>query len=630
MKKLAIIILVLALAAGGLFFGYRQLNAIRVAEIESIVPDDIIYYLYSYNLDGKIKEFKAGGFFKEIVASSLYPSFIDPALKRLKQKIPFLPDLIQKDAALVVYSLPTRGASGVSPSENLGDFLFLVRIDPKKNIGVKKSIADFYLSFTSKDQVSRDAYKGIALTNYRLPNVNMSMHYAMISDVILISNSIGLIHKAIDLAKKQSTASLQNNKSFQKFNNRIKKDSIFWGYMNSRNYNQQSLYNTLGVRETGSRQSLAYLASLKPVLNLFNTLEDNVFYMDYDPARNGLVFSGFQTFNKSLKDEANIFRLFYSFQPMNRNVFNLIPRNAVFYFGGTQDLNNLWEGLSDIYSPLVATIKAGLQSRSGVNIETELLPLLGTNYGIVLFDIAEIETPVLNPGLPEQPQNFSRPLPRFYAFIELKDKPKMQAFMDKMAKNIVDKVNKEAQQRQKALMDNYGEQKKSEETARPQPAAETEEYLKLESENYKGVDITLFKTPDSPAYSFDLNYCIVDKYFILSFSPSLSRKIIDAYNDKASSLSSDFEFESAENKMLSGYSSLLFFDFRRLMENLKNTKSFGALQSSLPVQAGSGFSRENLDALFKILNRVCSFSLTYKVVDDYTVESSGYIKIEGL
>ncbi|RJO64652.1 MAG: hypothetical protein C4540_03005 [Candidatus Omnitrophota bacterium] len=670
MKKLLGIFLVAVVLAGAAYYGYQELQKISISSLESITPDDVVYYLYSFDLGGKVKDFQSSELFKQVYTTSFYLNLIEPELSKIRKRVPFLPDFFQKDTAFVMYSLG-KAAGYTKPGEvQLGDFLFLFRIDPNKQASIKKSVSDFYLSLAAKDQVSFEKHKGIRVTNYRLPKMNISVHYAVVSDVVMISNSIGLIQKSIDLAKNQAQASLSVNASFRKAKARIDKDALFWLYMSNRNYYKQVLpAYMVGASSSGKSpdsQSLVYFSKLKSIMDWVNILEDSVFYVQHDELKSGLFFKAYQVFNKPLSSDENAFKFLYFNQAVDKDTFLLIPRNAIGYFGGTQDMVSLWKGFQKFYGAMDEIAEAGIQAKGGflgsrgamppvkisdlfqrlesalgVSIEKEVLPLAGNNLSVVLADIEEIEIPIpAKPGkasaqtaLP-QAQGFPMMLPRFYFTLELKDSVKMRQVMDKIISHVTANINqsirqkemlmKAAQQVQQGAQDAEGAQAQAQEAA--------VDYVITSTEAYSNTLITSVDIKDFPLVGLKFNYCIIGKYAVFSYSPALTKKVIDAYLKKGNSLMSNFEFESMQSRLPSSYSSIMFFDFKKLLDEVKETMLFRQLYLTLPekTKAKNSFSQETVDSMLNILGNIGVFVSTTRSIDDVTVETSGYIKIKGL
>ena len=80
MKKWLIIIVSVVVVSFAALYAYQALSQPRVGLLESIVPDSAIYYIYSYNLDKKITEFKDSPFFQQVSSLPVYKKFLEPKL----------------------------------------------------------------------------------------------------------------------------------------------------------------------------------------------------------------------------------------------------------------------------------------------------------------------------------------------------------------------------------------------------------------------------------------------------------------------------------------------------------------------------------------------------------------------
>ena len=184
MKKWLGLILVLIVISSVLFYGYLKFYVKKISSLESITPGDVIYYVSGHNLNEKIEDFTSTPFFKQISDLSLYKEEIAPKLGKIKQKIPFLAEFFKKDVALAIYTLSDHDPLN-KESLDIGDFLLLMRVDPKQLIEVKKSIADFYLSVLDETAVEHTKYKRINITTCRLSEIEMGINYALLSDVFI-------------------------------------------------------------------------------------------------------------------------------------------------------------------------------------------------------------------------------------------------------------------------------------------------------------------------------------------------------------------------------------------------------------------------------------------------------------
>lgn len=651
-KSLVIILLSVAVSLLS-FYAYQKLREVKIGSLESIVPDEIVYYIYSYNLDKKIKEFESSLFYQQISNLTVYKQFIEPKIKEIKGKLPFLSDFIEKDVAFVIVSL--------GDAEGMGDFLFMTRLDMKKYPQIKKQLAEFYLSKISKEDVSFKKYKGVKITTYNLPQKKMVINTSLLADVLLVSNNSDIIQKSIDLFKKHGHNSLLNNKNFQKTATRIKKDVILWGYQDYSNYFRQMMRQYISSeskrrRGIGSTESLE---KIKPFMNLMNIYKDNIFYLDYSGLKDGLVLKTYSTFDRT-KDESGLLEIIAYNKPVDKATLDLIPKSIISYYGGNQKLLNCWNFLKKILSSVDEAIKAEtgaerspyrykdrteemgfedylkeLESFLGVNIEKDILSLLGDNFGAVFVNIddAELKMPVArplrSPDLAEK-QSMTIAFPQIYAFCELKDKAKMQDVMQRLTQNLADKISQKIKEGEQQRQRKTGFQESQESNEQVQVTTEEKEPVTLQMDTYKDVDIYRLELLDFPVDLLKPNYCILDKYIIVSLSTRLTQKIIDVYKDKGDSLSSNLDFKFIQNEMPPDYSNIMFFDFERLINNIRTLKFFNMFIDNLTMNAPRGFSKKDLDSILNVLSNISSYSFTNKMIDSDTMESSCYIKIKGL
>lgn len=645
MKKwIGLVVAAVVIASLASFYIYQKFPKVEIAGLESIVPEDVIYYVYSYNLDKKIKELQASEFFKQVYSSAIYNKFINPKLEKIKDKIPILSELIQRDTAFAVLSFG-KVKSRQEEIAELGNFLFLTRIDPKRHIRIKKLMADFYLSFTNKGNMSHKDYKGIRITEYRLSGKTLTVSYTLLSDVLVFSNSNEIIQKTIDLYRKESANNLLNSRNFQKVSARIKKDALFWGYGNSNNYYRQMLqeYSYESLRSRGSKDArmMDSLMGMKPFINLMNISEGYAFQADYDELKKGLVFKGFNVFN-SAKDEDNFLGVILHNKEVDKNTFNLIPRFIIGYYAGTQDLNKTWQFFKKFYKPFDEMMKAEIKndprlalsqskieemnlenllnkvnSFLGINIENDILPLLGDNFGGVLVNIDDLNVQRMPPLI----------FPQGYGFIELKDSSKMDKLMQAIMQRVVDKVNQSIKEKERRFKE---QSQPTQQDKEGQPKEEEKDFLQLKVDNYKGENIFTVEMLNFPIDFLRLNYCILDKYLIFSLSPNLTMSVIDVYKNKQETFNSNYAFESTRDKAPANYSNIIFFDSKKFIDNLKSTKFFSLLEVQLSRNTQKYFSKQDLDSVLNLLSNISVFLFTNRKLDAQTLESLCYIRIEGL
>jgi len=659
MKKLLVILLLLAAICIGGFFGYQKLTERKIASLESIISDQALYYLYWGNPNKKIRDFQESGLFKEIVFSSAYQKFIKPLIEKQKKNIAVIADMFEEEAAFAMFSVSDNLASSEAGINDLGKSILLLRMSPKKHPRIKKAIADFYLFSSDSER-----YKGIKITTYDLPDVNGAISYTLLSDVVIFSNDPESIKKSIDLFKGQADNSLSNNDDFQKAAARIKRDSLIWGYQNNRKYYQEILrkYTQSSLQSKGLKgvSAVQSLTKMKPFMNLANVFKNTVFDVSYDQSKSGMVITSYYSFDKE-RDEDGFLKIIVN-KDKDENILSLIPKDIIGYYCGSQNFLGSWSFVKKIITSFVEMMKAeassdyrrgqladkidafnldsalkSVESFLGINIETEIFPLIGDDSGAVLVDIRDVY--MVNPWAGREAVAF----PDFYFFFELKDSSKVSQAMNKAINGLVDNVNKviQAQQEQAKLkMQSVPAQEEGAGLPQEQgvnPGSETqprpteeEKALKVKIDSYKGFEIVNIDVKDSPVDFLRANYCVLDKYIVFSLSQDVTKKVIDVYKDKKNSFASNPDFEFIQEKMLPKYSAGIFFDFRKLVKDISSTISFSRVKSGLPSVDGEKFSLEDLSAIMEILEKFSILSFSCSLIEPDVMRASVYLKVEGL
>ena len=652
MKKWLGITLVLALGSAAVFYYYSISRQPKISSLESLVPDDALYYVYAYNPAEKIKNISSSSFFRQLSASSVYEKSIKPQIEKLRAKVPFLADFTQRDTALAVFSL---GGEKISAAESgIGDFLLLTRVDNKKHVRVKKAIADFYLLLTTKDKGAHKKYKGISITSYTLPALAMSVHAALISDVMIVCNSKLYIEKSIDLFRdKEHHGSLLTASDFQNATSKIKKDALCWGYSNTKRYYQEILHhyasNRLGSQQS-KEKSIESFAAMKPMVELMDTFGGQAFYIDYAEARAGFVFKSYALLNKNA-GEAGLLEGIISDKGVDPRVNSLVPRAPILYYAGSQNFPASWIFLKKFYSSFQEMLRAEMkndpryqghtgqlenmsfeavlktvESFLGVNIENDIVSLLGNNFGMVLVDLKESNIRQGVSGLEpvaEHSVGAAMVLPQFYIFCEVKDSVKTQAVLTQALEHLLDTANAFVQQIEKAQAQQAHEQAvQGVQTQKP--------LLALKSDDYGGVSIYSIDIPGFPIEELKVNYCVVDTYVIFSLSPDVTKRAIDVYKHTLGSFDSNLYFETVKATLGESYSYMLYFDVTRLLDNLRLIKSFRQWKNSLTPNTRVDFSKEDIDGLLGIASNIKALTMAYTLSEGKFLESSGYIEIEGL
>ncbi|MFA5117024.1 MAG: DUF3352 domain-containing protein [Candidatus Omnitrophota bacterium] len=650
MKKsiIAVICAAIAACAG---YAYFSIFAQKPVVFESIVPDSAIYYVATSNLNKKFRDFKNSTFFLQLSGTSLYKKNIGPKLDELDSKAPFLKDFTDKDISLAVLSLgkaPELKQGKKYDLESAGDILLLIRVDKNKLPQLKRTIAEAYIA-KYKCGIVSSGYQGVRISSLKAASGEEAINYTILSDTVLISNSLEDIRKSIDLFKKKNAQSLANNPGFRQATARVKKDSLFWGYKNSKNYYAAYLRQ---VQETTDPLQKIIMSQMQPVIGLMAAFKDAAFYVDYDQEAAAFVSRSYTMFDAS-KDESGLIGIIARDKALDQKVFSLIPKDALGYYACNQDMLKCYDFginfLSSIFGAvnLQASSKAGLKGPSialspdtiirqaeyylGVDLRKDLIALMGDDFGLVFAGLGEVEVP--------QPQNINRRIsfPQLYLFCGAKDGEKLGKTMEGIFQKIAADINTRAvQSRERYKKAKTPEAGSSEEEGDPladedAPAAQEEEKPLVVSsvENHNGVDIHYLEFANSSTPFVQPNYCIVDKYLVFSISRDLTRKVIQTYKSGSGSFDPDTDLAPVKDNLPPGYSAMFYLDFRSMVNNLAHSSSFKKFQPMLINNPKLGLSSGDLDLVIAALSTMRQFIATvHKIPGEDALESQGILTIE--
>lgn len=675
MKKILGIILVLLVISGAAFYVYQNLSLPKVESLESITPEGVIYYIYSDNPDKKIKDFQASAFSKQITENAFFKKSIQPELDKIQKQIPFLSDFLQQDAAVAIYSLT---------KQPVGDVLVLTRINQKKNMKLKKALADYYLSLGGKTEVNHKNYRGIKISDYKLPDKDTTISCAFVSDVIVVSNNKDIVKKSIDIYKDKLQNNLLNAKNFRKLAAKIKKDALFWIFVDNQSYAQDIL------RTYETNQPADGVLKMKSWAEMMNVFEGYVAYMDYDSSKTGLVTKIYQNFNNSASNQEWLNLINYDL-PIDKNTFNLGLENTIAYYGGSQNLVDTWKLIRKFAASIDEVMKAQLladpkyaqykdqinamgfdavinmtESFLGINIENDLLSGLANNFGVIFAGFKDRDIQVINNASDKKEamitahdiQNITVMFPQIYLFAELKDSMQIQKTMEIVSQQLVENINKviptpqsqaDKQKKDSSLEDAVPQPQEiqnppeAEEISPPEDVSKQEEVqnkpepeesfklLNIKTEDYNGITLRTIAISHPEVSFLAPTYCVLDKYLIFSLSPDITKEVVDIWVNKTNSFSSNPEFRAVKDKILTDYSNFLFFNFRELIENIRSTKAFNEFESADESKDSQArLSKDDINSFLDILSNIDTFTFTNKVTEPDVIETDCYLKIKGL
>ncbi len=588
----------------------------RVAAIEDLVPADAVYYLYSHDPAKKIDDFSQSAFFQKVAGLGVYRTYAAPAIEEQKEVIGHLKELFDSDAALAVFSpqlFMAPAPAGESPAR-VGSFLFFIRMDARKN--VKKLIGDIYLRFAEKEQITTSDYRSIQITSYTLPAdlwwLGSQASYALLGDILVFGNDLDVLKRSIDLFTRAAENALSADSVFLEVAAELRgnqQQALLWNFVNHQEYCRKILQLLEDPAYISTQAPSFDLESFRTFLqNVVQVSKGTVTRIEYDTARKGLLCRSYQAFDKE-KDSQNILTMLQSSAPGEESIAGLVPADSLGYlrFAGepeefTKYLTNLTalspeqaHSQGARFRQLLSTVN----NRLGLDIEEEILPLLGNEFCLAVSGIEEARLgasgQVSNPL-----QMFPSPVPQAALYIEAENPVAAQEF-------IMIFLSKASSSPQKLLKPDT-----------PQEAA---------AETYKGVEMRLCPLAGFPLVPVLFH---IDSYCVFASSLPLAKKIVDVHEGEVVSLAKQPDFAFDNGQLIRRGSFVFYFDFARFIQQLAQTKLVSFLKPAAPFFTQGQVSSDDIDKAIDVLDDITVMTQAYRFSDDNRGRGLVYIGIEGL
>ncbi len=632
MKKRLTIIIVSLFGAGCLFFGFKLIyKSKKIENIESIVSDKAIHYLSSYDLSEKINNFIKAPFYKKIVNLPFYEEFIGFKFEGSGEKNFSLLELLDNESALAVFSsqivFTSKNKSNSGP--NIGDFIFFTRLDTKKKI--KKLIGDFYLTFEIKKKSDFLKYKGIKVKKINFSKekndkIDLILHYAVLGDILLAGNNDKLIKESIDLYKGDNEESLFNSECFHNVTDKyyeIKDKAIIWLYTNQKNF-----YNKVEANMAKGRQSEKELNSwrgmqineLEGLLKDFSKILIGSFsFIDYDNTKQGIFYKNYNYFEDS-RDSEDLLNIFWTSGNMGKNLLEFIPYDSISYLGVVNNFSKSWKYLKKMIPSLGVNLDAN--QFFGVDINQEILPLLGRNIAGVFLDIKEKSFDLSNNNqkMGGVFSKFPIPFPELAFFIETKDLTAAKKGMNLISHKIIPELKKNLEakkMKQIALRIRQGSPK----------LEETGPSVQVKIKNYKGVDINILSLKKD---LLDISFCNFDKYIVIAASLETAMKILDVRNSQYNFLNRYSGDEFMKGNLSLPYSYVYIVDFDDMVQKIIETRIFNMAKMYVPMITRGKLSAVDINSIVDVLKDISLIMGTQRLLEGGVIENIKHIKIKGL
>lgn len=512
MKRIKFIVFLLILIIGvGIGIYYYRANFVHLP-IEEVVPENVVGYVCVHNVEENIKKFKRTKLWQNIknidvkmlMEESGVPQEVIEEYQETKAKFTnfisklAISKLFGKEIALAIY--PYQRSKAISPSISTitSNIVVVTRLQPGAE--VIKLISELATTLGGRYKIEKERYKNYKITTVEVPK-KISINYVKVKDLLIISANKDMVHFCIDVFNKEKKP-LSQDKNYLTTKAKLFPPTKVFAYGNLELFFSQ-------VKLAFAKAKVFPQEELTKVFGRWRGfkvvgLASKEKTEKLSEEKIVVIFDRFQISPQ--------IRRIYSFKPQRNYTVDFIPQNIITYqWSNCFDIKSIWDNLKkelalknnhkgEKHTPL--DFISEIEDEIGVNIERELFPALGQEVGNYLADI-DVGGFV--------------PLPKILYFIKIKDKP----IIEKVITTLTQKNN-----------------------------------LSLQSEDYKDVTIKYLLSP------FGINlqpgYCFLNDYLLISNTRSLLQASIDAFHEKATSLSKNKDFQDV-NLGLTGRNNAISF-----------------------------------------------------------------------
>ncbi|MFA5164967.1 MAG: DUF3352 domain-containing protein [Candidatus Omnitrophota bacterium] len=531
MKKSAIIITAISVAAVAVAAAVLFTLASKPTPVESVLPADAVFFMKFSEVDRQVKEFKASRLYKNLEKIDIEMLMEKSGAKKedvenfraaRTELSSFIGGLVLekyfgKEIAVAVYP---SGKVEMTPSgviEMASNVTLATRVKPETKF--IDFLAKVFNKAGRKYEVAEENYKGKKLTVVKLDD-KVSIAYVQIKDILVIGLGKKAATSCCDVADKKFL-SLAQDKDYTDAMAKFPKGA------------ETVAFGDIGLMMAG----IKHIADAVPAPKEASGAQPDPGRIFRDQLDKTLgVYGGFKSFSyakypgKITKERMQLtldkaklipfFRDFYSVKPRKNTAMKLAPANTIWYSWDTFEWKAYWKYIKEEMGNEAAKVNqgptfndmiAGFEKQMGISIENDIIPALGDETGMCLTDI-NLDGMI--------------PMPQFVVFLKV----------DK--KEAIDKM-----------------------------LAQFTQGGSMQSESYKGVDIKYMNLPFGMA--FQPAFCYVGDYFLFSLGREPIKGSVDSYSGAAKSLFENEDFKSVNNGLMDPANKVVYLKVDTILQKGK-------------------------------------------------------------
>lgn len=438
-----------------------------------------------------------------------------------------------QELALAIY--PVEGNESLS--DLIPDIILISRVEPEAKILVFISKVYEKLVGIEKFASHTEPYKNHEITTIKLKENKFDLFYSIIKDLLVIGNNKVKIKKSIDLFTNGKN-SLVRDEGFRFVKAEMPRNTDLFSYFDFRSllafvkelepliWKQMASRDPYLIEKTKER--------FNRTLERFQMFKNGGFGFTFGdiPTIKGI------TMLDTTKILPHLVKL-YEFEPERNRTLNFVPRDVIFYYWTNNvDLQSYWENLQYEISMArkgydrdvleVEKLIQDFESNTGIDIEGDIIPLTGNEFVFLLSDIDV-------GGI--------FPIPKIAFFIEIKDEPVTERFLDTYLKERPD--------------------------------------TRFSSETYSGKTIEYMVLP----FGANLQPCysLVNGFLITSISRDLLKEIIDTLDERYPSLPQSYGFKAIDIGVTGKNNSVGFLNIETSLDRVKGIAEWAIAWQNMAI-----------------------------------------------